>query len=129
MIEKIFNIGLTLLVIDFISIIFFIFYAHDIYSDKYRVGPGDGVFGPLLFLIWVIFPITLIQLCLFIFLFLRNTSIISYFGYSISHLSFIIIIIELIPIVVIFLIFNIDKFFPNIKKTKISNFFYKKFLK
>ena len=140
MIEEIFNIGLVLLVIDIFLIIFFIISANDIYSDNNRVGPGDGVFGPVLFFLFIIFPITLIQFCLFVFLFLKDTSITSYFGYSISYLSLIIIMIEITPFLLFFLILCIGsilgyfgvfilKIFPSIKKTKISKFLYKKNIK
>ncbi len=118
--------GLVLILIDVFFILGFFGYADEIYSDQNRVSIGDGVMGPVFYLLIFILPITLIQFFLFLFIFIKNSPILFHFGYTISDLSLVIIFLELLLIGLIILFF---KFVPNLKKLKISKYLYIKFMK
>ena len=142
--ESIFNFGIKLLIVDIVCIIWFLIYANNIYSDSSKAGPGDGIFGPILFLFFIIFPITIIQLGIFIRCIFSNSSEMSYWGYNISSLSLILVIIELSPFILLLFLycsmlligFSTKILYKaggpsigSIKKNQLSKFFYNIFIK
>tara|TARA_Y100001970_G_scaffold38362_1_gene47311 strand:+ start:351 stop:803 length:453 start_codon:yes stop_codon:yes gene_type:complete len=126
-----FNTGVILLIIDIFLIIYFFCFSLKIYDNKSKVGPGDGIFGPIILLFIIIIPTSLIQFACFIKYALVKNSNLFYWGYSIRDISLLIISIEiLVPFLLLTLsiVYQKDTIY-HMKKYKISKFLYNQFFK